>query len=279
MSGLIPVLMCGGAGTRLWPVSRESMPKQFVPLVGERSTFQQTLQRVSDPDVRKADRDHAFGFPFRRGGAVARDRHCGRHRAGTRTAQFRSCCCCCCCTGSTARSRRHRPHPRRGPCGAGSGGVPRGMSHSSNSSSSGAHRDLRHPPLRPRHQLRLHPPRREAQWRRGAGGRRVRGEAGRRNRGALCGGQLPVEQRQLHVPRRRDVGRDRPLRARHGGSRARRDHRNEAGPRFPAPCGRAVRPRAAQVDRLRGDGANQACCRGAGRHGLVRCRKLGRRVG
>src|SRR3954471_16236251 len=48
MNGLIPVLMCGGAGTRLWPVSRESMPKQFVPLVGERSTFQQTLQRVSD---------------------------------------------------------------------------------------------------------------------------------------------------------------------------------------------------------------------------------------
>jgi mannose-1-phosphate guanylyltransferase/mannose-6-phosphate isomerase len=43
--------MCGGAGTRLWPVSRESMPKQFVPLLGERSTFQQTLARVSDPAV------------------------------------------------------------------------------------------------------------------------------------------------------------------------------------------------------------------------------------
>ncbi|MEA2870688.1 MAG: mannose-phosphate guanylyltransferase / mannose-6-phosphate isomerase [Hyphomicrobiales bacterium] len=48
-SALIPVLMCGGAGTRLWPVSRESMPKQFVPLVGHRSTFQQTVQRVTDP--------------------------------------------------------------------------------------------------------------------------------------------------------------------------------------------------------------------------------------
>ena len=31
---IIPVIMCGGAGTRLWPVSRESMPKQFVRLVG-----------------------------------------------------------------------------------------------------------------------------------------------------------------------------------------------------------------------------------------------------
>jgi mannose-1-phosphate guanylyltransferase/mannose-6-phosphate isomerase len=43
---LIPAIMCGGVGTRLWPVSRESMPKQFVPLVGERSTFQQTLDRI-----------------------------------------------------------------------------------------------------------------------------------------------------------------------------------------------------------------------------------------
>src|SRR3954454_13942604 len=48
---VIPVLMCGGTGTRLWPVSRESMPKQFVPLVGDRSTFQQTLQRVADPTL------------------------------------------------------------------------------------------------------------------------------------------------------------------------------------------------------------------------------------
>lgn len=46
---LIPVLMCGGAGTRLWPVSRESMPKQFVPLIGDRSTFQQTMERIADP--------------------------------------------------------------------------------------------------------------------------------------------------------------------------------------------------------------------------------------
>src|SRR5262245_35589994 len=48
---IIPVLMCGGAGTRLWPISRESMPKQFVPLVGQRSTFQQVMERVSDPSL------------------------------------------------------------------------------------------------------------------------------------------------------------------------------------------------------------------------------------
>ena len=48
---IVPVIMCGGAGTRLWPVSRESMPKQFVPLIGPESTFQQVLARVSEPDL------------------------------------------------------------------------------------------------------------------------------------------------------------------------------------------------------------------------------------
>jgi mannose-1-phosphate guanylyltransferase len=42
---IIPVIMCGGAGTRLWPVLRESMPKQFVSLIGEGSTFQQVMAR------------------------------------------------------------------------------------------------------------------------------------------------------------------------------------------------------------------------------------------
>src|SRR5260221_9750010 len=45
---IIPLIMCGGAGTRLWPASREVRPKQFLPLFGERSTFQDTLSRVSD---------------------------------------------------------------------------------------------------------------------------------------------------------------------------------------------------------------------------------------
>lgn len=45
---IIPLVMCGGAGTRLWPASREVRPKQFLPLFGPRSTFQDTLLRVSD---------------------------------------------------------------------------------------------------------------------------------------------------------------------------------------------------------------------------------------
>ena len=45
---IVPLIMCGGAGTRLWPASREGRPKQFLPLFGARSTFQDTLKRVSD---------------------------------------------------------------------------------------------------------------------------------------------------------------------------------------------------------------------------------------
>ncbi|ABD06234.1 mannose-1-phosphate guanylyltransferase (GDP) [Rhodopseudomonas palustris HaA2] len=45
---ITPLIMCGGAGTRLWPASREVRPKQFLPLFGPRSTFQDTLLRVAD---------------------------------------------------------------------------------------------------------------------------------------------------------------------------------------------------------------------------------------
>src|SRR6202022_275782 len=45
---IVPLMRCGGAGTRLWPASREVHPKQFLPLFGARSTFQNTLSRVSD---------------------------------------------------------------------------------------------------------------------------------------------------------------------------------------------------------------------------------------
>jgi len=43
--------MCGGAGTRLWPASREGRPKQFLPLFGRYSTFQDTMSRVADPGM------------------------------------------------------------------------------------------------------------------------------------------------------------------------------------------------------------------------------------
>jgi len=42
-----PVILCGGAGTRLWPVSRQQFPKQLLPLMGEQSLLQQTAKRLS----------------------------------------------------------------------------------------------------------------------------------------------------------------------------------------------------------------------------------------
>ncbi|ARE42546.1 Mannose-1-phosphate guanylyltransferase (GDP) (plasmid) [Rhodovulum sp. P5] len=42
-----PVILCGGSGTRLWPASRKAYPKQFAPLIGPESLYQQTLRRFA----------------------------------------------------------------------------------------------------------------------------------------------------------------------------------------------------------------------------------------
>jgi len=47
-----PVILCGGSGTRLWPLSRKSYPKQFVPLLGDLTLFQASAQRLSGPQFR-----------------------------------------------------------------------------------------------------------------------------------------------------------------------------------------------------------------------------------
>jgi mannose-1-phosphate guanylyltransferase/mannose-6-phosphate isomerase len=44
-------LLAGGSGTRLWPVSRDAMPKQFLPLIDHHSTYQQALMRVADAEL------------------------------------------------------------------------------------------------------------------------------------------------------------------------------------------------------------------------------------
>ncbi len=45
---ILPVIMCGGSGTRVWPASRESLPKQFIPLVGDQSTFRMAMSVLAD---------------------------------------------------------------------------------------------------------------------------------------------------------------------------------------------------------------------------------------
>ncbi len=44
---MIPVIMAGGSGTRLWPLSRKHKPKQFLALFGENTMFQETLERLN----------------------------------------------------------------------------------------------------------------------------------------------------------------------------------------------------------------------------------------
>jgi type IV secretory pathway VirB10-like protein len=73
---LTPVILCGGAGTRLGPVSREKMPKHFVPLFGSLTTFQQVLDRspairCSQPRSSSATRISASWSPNRRGRAAS----------------------------------------------------------------------------------------------------------------------------------------------------------------------------------------------------------------
>ncbi len=62
---LYPVILAGGSGTRLWPMSRESCPKQFLPLLGDASPFQATLARLASlgrvqPATVVASDEHRF---------------------------------------------------------------------------------------------------------------------------------------------------------------------------------------------------------------------------
>ena len=62
---LHPVVLSGGSGTRLWPLSRQNQPKQFLSLIGERSLFQETILRAdalpgARPPVTVCSEDHRF---------------------------------------------------------------------------------------------------------------------------------------------------------------------------------------------------------------------------
>ena len=62
---LHPVVLSGGSGTRLWPLSRQNQPKQFLSLLGDRSLFQETILRASSlpgsqPPVTVCSEDHRF---------------------------------------------------------------------------------------------------------------------------------------------------------------------------------------------------------------------------
>jgi mannose-1-phosphate guanylyltransferase/mannose-6-phosphate isomerase len=61
---LHPVILCGGSGTRLWPLSRALLPKQFLPLASARTLLQETVQRLAgleiSPSVLVSHAEHRF---------------------------------------------------------------------------------------------------------------------------------------------------------------------------------------------------------------------------
>ena len=218
---IIPVIMCGGAGTRLWPVSRESMPKQFVPLIGQRSTFQQVLARISDPAlfarpivITNADFRFVVAEQLRERGIEAdivlepmpprfRPGRRGRRRACGRARSATPWCWCSRPTMSFASPKN----------------FTRACRSAAAAAAEGPHRDLRHRAHRPATSYGYIRPGSKLNGGCRARGRRLRREARRRDRRDLCRRQLSLEQRQLPVPRRDDAERDRALRAGDGGGR------------------------------------------------------------
>ena len=71
MGAIVPVVMSGGAGTRLWPASRAANPKQLHKLVGERTLLQQSIDRVAEGE------DGLFAAPV----VVCNERYADQVRA------------------------------------------------------------------------------------------------------------------------------------------------------------------------------------------------------
>ena len=62
---IFPIVLCGGAGSRLWPMSRQLLPKQFLPLVSERTMLQETVERLrglggAEPPTVVSNNEHRF---------------------------------------------------------------------------------------------------------------------------------------------------------------------------------------------------------------------------
>ena len=115
---IIPLIMCGGAGTRLWPAAREVRPKQFLPLFGTRATFQDTLLRVSEASL--FDRPIVITNASYRFMVLEQLAEIGIEADVILEPMRRG-------SAQTPRRRRHRARARRRPRGAGQRRLRRGL--------------------------------------------------------------------------------------------------------------------------------------------------------
>ncbi len=227
---ILPVVMAGGAGTRLWPLSTPSRPKQFVALAGPRSSFEETLERVTDSSlVSAAGRHHRSGLRPCRSGSGSQCRYLRHVHSRAFWPQYCRCHCHCRMLrrnnlasnrrAGTRRRSSHQRYPRFRPVDSPRIGCGRRRQY----------RSVWNIPNRTLNRLRLHSPRPRFVTRRG-----LRRKARCGSRHPLCRRWLSLELRKLPVPRRshgcrvaapcsRRVGRGQ------GGPRQGRSH-----PRWPA---------------------------------------------
>ena len=254
------VILAGGGGTRLWPLSRPERPKPFLPLLGDETLLQRTVSRHRPARLRDGD---VFCVTDRRYGQLVRDqvpdvradrradrpqhgrgdrpRH-GRRSTGPRT---RSCSSCRPTTGSSDEDVFRDVVSRRP-----SSAWRRRVRHR------GAARHARHPARPPVDRLRLPPARHDARRRRSTASRPIRCSAFEEKPTEAPGARADqpagrrLERRDVRLAARRDPGRAREVHAAADADRARRTGRELA-------LGARLRPDQADLDRPGGDGGRR----------------------
>ena len=280
MSAIFPVVLSGGSGTRLWPLSRTMYPKQFIRFFNDQTSsfLAATLKRLPGEagfarPIIVCNNDHRFLVQEEAARAGVVPSAIVLEPVARNTAAAAAVAALLVAREDPAGIVVLMPsdHAIKDEPGFLSAVRPRRRG--------GAHRQaraVRHRAERAAHRLRLHPPRRPAGGlRRRLCRRSLHGEAGPADGSRLLRSpHVFLEQRHLRLRRARLPGRARPPRALHPGRRPPGARRSAGGPGLPPARAGGVRASARHLDRLRRDGAHDLGRRAADRHRLERRRLL-----